>query len=347
MKKTVFIFLSLLSVFCFAQKTDPLLTSGRAKQQAGKHQAAIVDLSGSIKKSEPEVQKYLKKLDAFSKMSAFEKADKGAQAPTIASSYAVPYYYRSISFIATGKNTEALKDLDLALQMSPSYGKAISLRGKIKWDGGNKCEGCTDLALALVLKDSSAKEMFDDKLCWTEAVKLYKDADSKQKAGQYDPAIELLVKALKICPDSVRFILLRGKCYYGLKKYDLALQDLNVVISKSSQTGEAFTWRGMVYNATEKYQEAFDDLSKAIQLNANDADAFLNRGFSNEMLSKQKPAMSDYDQVIKLKPSDGMGYFKRGLLKQVMGDKKGGCKDYKKAVELGCTDAADYAGRCK
>lgn len=335
------------SAFSSAQKADPLLASGKAKQQAGKHQAAIVDLTGSIKKSEPEVLKYIKKLETFNKMSAFEKADKNAQPPNIVASYAVPYYYRGVSFAATGKGADAMKDLDMALQISPNYSKAIYLRGKIKWDGGDKCEGCLDLALALALKDSSAKEMFDDKLCWAEAIKLYKDADSKYRSGQYDPAIELLAKASKICPDSMRYNLLRGKCFYSLKKYDLALQDLNTVIARSPQAGEAFTWRGIVYNATEKYQEAFDDLSKAIQLNANDADAFLHRGFTNEMLSKQKPAMGDYDQAVKLKPNDGAYYFKRGLLKQVMGDKKGGCKDYKKAVELGCTDAVDYAGRCK
>src|SRR5437016_3282865 len=99
-----------VSAFSFAQKTDPLLASGKTKQKAGKHQAAIVDLSGSIKKSEPEVQKYLKKLEAFNKMNAFEKADKNITAPVISQSYSVPYYYRSISFSALGKNAEAAKD---------------------------------------------------------------------------------------------------------------------------------------------------------------------------------------------------------------------------------------------
>ncbi|MFH1005291.1 MAG: tetratricopeptide repeat protein [Bacteroidota bacterium] len=331
----------------FAQQ-DALFESGKSKQRAGKHQAAIIDFSGSIKKNEYIIQKYFKKYNAYQKMSDFEKANKNTEKPFIDKKYAKPYCYRGISYSALRKNTEAMEDLNKALKIDSVYAQALYERGKLKWISENKKEGCIDLGLASILSDSNAREMISDNFCWLEAVKIYDDAITNFKLNQYQQAMADVEKAITICPDSVRYLILRGKCYYIFKKFGLAIQDFNKAIKLSPRSNEdVYFNRGITYFELKKYQQAFDDLSKAIEFNADYSDAYLFRAYSREKLEKPKEALYDYDHVIRLKPDEGLAYFKRGLLKQELNEKKSACRDFKKAEELEYPEAADYVERCK
>ena len=335
-----------ITEFSFSQ-TNPLVISGKEKQKKGNHNEAIVDFTNAIKKNDAEVQQYLKKFDDFSKLTDFEKAEKELKAPTIDSSYAIPYYLRGVSYSVTGKNSDAMDDLNTAIKIYSKLGAAFYERGKLKYSTGKKDDGCIDLGMASSLGDSLAKEMFDLNFCWNEAVIANKEAISKLKFNEFQSALDEIQKSLKLCPDSANYLATRGRCYLGLGKKDLAMADFDKSVSISKNNYMAYFGRGEAFYTLGKFQEAFDDLSKSIQMNESFPDAYLYRAYSCEGMSKNESALYDYKQVMRLKPRDPIAFLKSGILKNEMGDKKGACADFNKAASLGNTEAIDYAAQCK
>ena len=155
-KLMILLFISLSSFISHAQ-TNPLIENGKTKLKAGNHDGAIYDFTTAIKQNENGVQKYLKLFEEYDKIPAFEKAEKGIEAPPIDINLAVPYYLRGYSYSTMGKNTEAMNDFNTAIKINSKMGAAFYERGKLLWSAGKKGEGCIDFGIAASLKDSIAK----------------------------------------------------------------------------------------------------------------------------------------------------------------------------------------------
>lgn len=323
------------------------LTSGLEQQKEGNHDQAITEFTEVIQKHETEVQEFLKKWDEYEKISVFERAEKGIEAPAVDAGLARAYYLRGISYAAVQNNEEAMKDQSVAIKVDPKLGGAYYQRGKLHWILGNKFEGCSDLGAARSLGDSLAKEMYDEKFCWNEALSYYKDTQSKFKLNLYEDCLATIAKAIRISPDSTAFLALRGRCYLGMGKLDLAFIDFDRTIASSQTNIDAYYGRGMAFLNKRKFQEAFDDLDKAIRLNERFVDAYMYRAAACEGMNKVQSALYDYEQVQRLKPNDPVAFYKSGLLKNENGDPAGACADFKRAAALGHTEAADYAKGCK
>lgn len=341
-----FSFFMFFFYFTSDAQTNPLITSGKAKQKVGNHDGAISDFSSAIKQNETEVQKYIKLYDEYDKIPAFEKAEKGIEAPPINVNFAMPYYLRGCSYSVTGKNDNALNDFNTAVKINPKMGAAFYERGKLLWITGKKDAGCIDIGMAASLKDSLAGEMFDEKFCWKEAVAASKEASSRIKMSEFQNALDEIEKAIKLCPDSARYFGIRGRAYLGLGKYDQAMFDFDKAISLGKNSIDAWYGRGVAYYTKNKWQESFDDLSKAIALNEKFSDAYLYRAYACEGMEKNQSALFDYQMVEKLNPGSGLAYFKSGLLKSAMNDNAGACNDFRKAAALSWSEAQDYADKC-
>jgi len=345
------VLISVLIVVCSTQllfaQTDSLLKKGITNQKEGKHELAVADFSEVIKKNDAEVRAYVKKWDEYQKVSDFDRAEKGVEAPSADAAFARAYYLRGVSYSAMKKNEEAIKDFTIAIKVSPAEGGAYYERGKLIWLAGKKYDGCTDLSKARMLGDSLAKEMFDKKFCWNEAAVFYKDAMTSLKLNQYQESLNMIEQSIKLCPDSVTYCLVRGRCYIGLGKAEKAFLDFDKAIAATPNNADAYFGRGLAFYSKRKYQEAFDDMDKAIRLNSSFVDAYLYRAYTCESMNKVQSALYDYQQVQRMKPKDPFAFYKSGLLKNENGDSKGACIDFKKAEALGSAEAGDYAKSCK
>ncbi|MBI4930002.1 MAG: tetratricopeptide repeat protein [Bacteroidetes bacterium] len=332
----IFAICHLPSAIChLSAQSDPLVESGKVKQQAGNHAGAIYDFTSAIKQNESEVQKYL------SEGSSVIPPLSGGDA------FAIPYYLRGYSYSTIGKNDEAMNDFTMAIKINPAMGAAYYQRGKLLWSTGKKEEGCIDLGMAGSLKDSSAREMFDEKFCWKEAVAAYKDASSKVRLNDYAGALDVIQKTIKLCPDSANYLGIRGRAYLGLGNYDLAMSDFDKAISLNQKKSvDAYYGRGMAYYSKNKFQEAFDDLCMAIKIDEKLSDAYLYRAYTCEGMGKNSSALFDYQQVQRLRPGDALAFMKSGALRNAMNDSKGACNDYRRAAALGNMDAQDYVEKC-
>ena len=346
---SAFVFLLFIihySSFIADAQSNPLVESGKIKQKAGNHESAINDFTSAIKQNALAVQKYLQQFEEYDKISSFEKAEKGIETPAVDVNFAIPYYLRGYSYSTTGKNNEAMDDFNTAIKINPNHGAAYYQRGKLLWSTGKKDEACIDLGMAGSLKDSSAREMFDEKFCWKEAVASYNDASSKVRLNDYAGALDVIQKAIKVCPDSANYLGLRGRAYLGLGNYELAMFDFEKALSLSKTSVDAYYGRGVAYYLKSKWQQAFDDLTKAINLDEKFSLAYLYRAYACEGMDKNQSALFDYQQVQRLKPGDTLAFFKSGLLRNNMGDTKGACSDFKRAAAMGHSEAQDYAEKC-
>lgn len=341
--RTILLFTLLLGFQCTFSQNDPLLKSALAKQKEGKHPGAISDLSAVIKNHEAGVQEYLKRLEQY--RSSGDTSMKNF--PLIDRSYAIPYCLRGISYAATDKNTEAMNDFNTAINIDPSYGAAYYQRGKLQWALGKKDESCVDMGMAGSLGDTLAKDLFGYNFCWRDAVAAYKDAVSKLKLSLHQDALDLIQRSLRLCPDSARYLVLRGNCFAGLGKTDLAIADFNKALALKSVNADAYFGRGLCYYSKEKFDAAFDDIDKAIQQNAKLTDAYLYRAYVCEKLGKNESALYDYQQVQQMRPYDALAFYKSGLINYGLNSTKGACQDFKKAAALGNTEAADYVKKMK
>ncbi|MEK6615359.1 MAG: tetratricopeptide repeat protein [Bacteroidota bacterium] len=351
----------LLSFFIFhfsfliaIAQTDPLVESGKIKQKAGNHSGAIYDFTSAIKQNELEVTNYLKKFEGVHSTSTEggESARNDSSILMVAlgfsvdANFAIPYYLRGFSYSYSGKNNEAMNDFNTAIKINPKMGSAYYERGKLLWSTGKKDAGCMDLGRAGSLNDSSAREMFDEKFCWKEAVVAYKESSSKVRFNDFQGALDEIQKAIQLCPDSANYLGIRGRAYLGLGNYEFAMKDFDKAISLSKKSIHAYFGRGVAYYLKDEWQEAFNDLSKAIQLNDRFADAYLYRAYTCEGMEKNQSALFDYQQVQRLKPGDALAFFRSGLLKDSMDDIKGACNDFNRAASMGHSEAQDYAEKC-
>lgn len=323
------------------------LKGALAKQKEGKHEQAIADLTEIIAGHTAEVQAYISTWDEVAKWSDAERAEKGLKFPSLDSTYAKPYLVRGISYAAMLKNDKAFNDFEIAVKITPLSARAYYERGKIQFLLGKKFEGCSDLGTAKVLGDSLAKDLYEERFCWSEAITYYKDAMSKLRLNQSEAALDFIQKAIQICPDSATFYAVRGKCYLGMGKPDLAFPDLDKTITALPDHKEALYTRGVAFYNTGKYQAAFDDFDRVISLNAKFSDAYLYRAYACEGLNMAESALFDYQNVQRLKPRDPVAFYRSGLLKEAKGDVKGACLEFKKAASMDHAEAAEKAKTCK
>lgn len=328
-------------------QTSALIESGKVKQKAGNHSGAIADFSAAITQNEPEIKKFLKAKEQYEAISDSEKVKKDIAIPSIDSGYADLFFLRGTSHFAIAENSEALQDFGTAIKINPALAGAYYLRGKLLWSSGKKEEGCINFYKAASLKSKEGKEIFEDKFCWKDAEIAYKDASLKIRMKEYQDALALIEKALKVCPDSANYLAIRGRAYLGLEKLEPAIQDFDRALKADPDNLQANYGRGMANYHLGKYQEAFDDLTKAILKNGKLTNGYLYRAYCCEKLDKKRSALFDYEQVQRLSPNDANIFFKSGLLRKELGDEKGACRDFKKAAEIGHPEAEDYAALCK
>ena len=163
-----------------AADVSALLKSGETKNKSGNFQGAVDDYSTAIKMNDEETVKYLKKLEQYANLSAFEKASlDNAELFEIRHDLAVPYYGRGLNYAALGKKDEAMKDFEMAIKIDSKYGDAFCELGLLKHAMGKKEEGCIDLRNGADLGSVKAKDEYENKFCWNASLNYAKEGKSK------------------------------------------------------------------------------------------------------------------------------------------------------------------------
>jgi len=99
-----------------------------------------------------------------------------------------------------------------------------------------------------------------------EAEYLYRQAREKVNAGEYQQAVDILHRAVKIAPGHLHSLIVIGNCYEYLNQYDKAILYYEQVIQIDSFHADAWFNKGMSMKKTGNEKEAKLCIERAIEL---------------------------------------------------------------------------------
>jgi len=163
---------------------------------------------------------------------------------------------------------------------------------------------------------------------------LFNLAKQLHLSGKIEKSQKLYLKLIKKHKDNDRLFFLLGTSYLQLKKYNKAIDYLNIAINLNSKFADSYNNRGIALAENEKYSEAVHDYDKAINLKINYVDAYLNKGIALKNLGKLDDAKEVTELAIRLQPSNAKAYNNLGNIFQNQKKLKESVKAYDKAIKI-------------
>ena len=149
-------------------------------------------------------------------------------------------------------------------------------------------------------------------------VELFYEGRRVYTAHDFEGAIFLLNKAIKIYPEYAEAYFLRGMSYLRIKNYEKAIVDFTSCIKYNPNHAEAFYWRGKVYYYLEDYSNAISSYNVAIKLDPDNTYYYYSRGTAYNLRDENDDLNKAIDD------------FRKGC---ELGD-KGACKALKGLLDL-------------
>jgi len=168
MKKTITALMLILTVAVFGQSSTEFLESGIIKHEKQDFKGAIKDYSKAIKADKKNKEAYFNRgicelalKDFKTAMSDFNKTIK------LDPKFIKAYYSRATVFVSQKKYVEALPDLDKTVELNATFPNALTLRGQIRAQTGNKEGACEDFKKAKENGDKQA-DKYLNQFCGNE-----------------------------------------------------------------------------------------------------------------------------------------------------------------------------------
>lgn len=157
MKKTFTIISIFIASNIFAQSSIEHLENGIAKHKQQDYKGAIKDYDKAIKEDKANKDAYFNRGSCQLALKDF----KGAMADfsktiELDPTFAKAYYSRASVFASMEKYAECLPDLDKTIELDNTIRGALTLRGQIRAQTGDKKGGCADFSKAKEIGDKDA-----------------------------------------------------------------------------------------------------------------------------------------------------------------------------------------------
>ena len=134
-----------------------------------------------------------------------------------------------------------------------------------------------------------------------DALHLYGTLAAQTK--QWDKAIELLTKAIKVNKSSSTTYNNLGNVFNEVKRFDEALHCFEKAIEFNPKYADAYSNRGNVLMGIRLLEDALSSYNKAIEFNDNFASAYFNRAAVLVELKRIDEVISDFEKAYKLDPN--------------------------------------------
>ena len=155
-------------------------------------------------------------------------------------------------------------------------------------------------------------------------------------SGDFDEcAMAALNDALRIDPNHVKSLRMRGYGYRQKKKYDLALADIEKAIQIEPNHSSSYAVRGGIFEMRGQIDKAIADQTKANELTPKDSPElhyyFARRGEFYYKKDDYQASVEDYTEAIRLKPDYKYHYSDRARVYRQMGKIELAAADEQKA----------------
>jgi len=203
--------------------------------------------------------------------------------------WAQPFYFRGASRLAMDDVTEALADLDRAIELDPDIPAfAYHDRGRVLAALGRHQEALADYEHAVRLQPDKAPThnrmgttlyhlgRLDAALAaYAEAVRLNPERPDYHfdrgavylARGQFDEAIADFTRAIELKPDA-HFYFSRGTAHLRRGDHERALADLEEAVQRDPRHARALYARGYLHFLTRRHEQGEADFARAVEMDS-------------------------------------------------------------------------------
>ncbi|MBW4673734.1 MAG: tetratricopeptide repeat protein [Desmonostoc geniculatum HA4340-LM1] len=154
------------------------------------------------------------------------------------------------------------------------------------------------------------------------------------ESNQYSKALEDLTQAIKLVPEEVEYLIVRGMTHCQMQRYEEALLDFNRVIELNPNHQWAICNRGIAYRLMKRLQEALQDFNRAIELDPNDQWALAHRGVISRFMQHYPESLQDLNRAIELDPNCVWAIASRADTYRCMQRYNEALQDFNRVIEL-------------
>jgi len=159
------------------------------------------------------------------------------------------------------KYNEAIKDLNLAIQLEPNFEKLYNTKGACNHELEKYDEAIANYSIAIKLKP-------------TYYAAIYNRAKSYLN-NNFTEAIEDYTKVISKCKNDYEAYTWRGYCFNELGKYNEAILDFDKAINIKKKYSDAYYYRAIAKNKLNDKIGACADWKKALELGYKEAQKML------------------------------------------------------------------------
>ena len=234
--------------------------------------------------------------------------------------YAGLYYNRSFINGVLKNNDLAFKDLNMTIQKDESYMVAYLNRGILLGEQNQVEAAINDFTKVI--------ELSPDKYFG-----YYNRAVYNNSKGKYNKAIDDLNTIIELHQFLPETYYLRGKIYAQINDVNNAFKDFSKTLEINPAFAGAHTLRGNLWLNKGNFKEALKDYNQAILLDTKQTDAYINRGVIYMNLGKYNEAALDFEKAKKISPNNYLVYYNKGLLYQITKKHEKAIIEFEKALK--------------
>ena len=165
-----------------------------------------------------------------------------------------------------------------------------------------------------------------------------------EEAHKYEQAVKAYSILIEEYGYDAELMMDRSNCYSSLGYSELAIQDMNEVISKEKENLYFYDARACHYRYAGMYEDAIEDFSKVIELYPTSGYGYYNRGWCYELSGNDEEAMKNYNEGLEIDRSYPYLFLMRGELRLKQGNQGGAMEDFEMVVKL---DTSVTDGSCR
>jgi tetratricopeptide (TPR) repeat protein len=246
--------------------------------------------------------------------------------------YAAAYIGRAEANIYLDRDSEVIRDANLALQIDPKSDRAYALRGAGKTGRGDVKGAFADYDRAIAINPRNAR------------THLYRGFAQVQYV---DPKIALksIERALALDPSLGDAYSVRGVANYLTGNRQASEADFQRAIQISPNSFLAYAYRGLVRTLAGDKRAGFADLDKAIGLSPKNAIVYDIRAQAHAGLEDHNRAVADFNRALAIDANNDGIYARRALAYLGQNKSQLALRDIEKSLSLNDINEAAYQAR--
>lgn len=256
------------------------------------------------------------------------------------------FHNRGLAYLELKQFDKAVADFTTCMDHEPAESRAMiqAVRGAAYAEMGEyqKCFNDKNSVLRLTATDNwTANARYLANVTLQEArrkmqheiARQLSEASSLTDKAQYDKALALADRAVKIDPQNTTALIARGTCYAFMQQKDKFEAGLAAAQKLSPKDGKVLALKGYVYLSTHETDAALNNLIEAKKLNYSTPQLYAAMSTAYLLKENFDDALSSINEAIRLSPADADLYNTRSLSYLVMGKPENSLSDANRYLE--------------